>query len=171
MNYHVAMNEVAGRRGGGRRDSRPRGNTRNGGGILGRLPFVIGVDAIIEHAGIARSVRFMARNFHTPIRVADLMVVAGLSRRGFLKSFRKHTGCAPGEWLRRMRIEHAKRLLAGRDVSLVELAAAAGFRKTNSFSVAFKRVTGMAPMKYQQRVQAELAGRARRASRRLALSL
>jgi len=157
MNY-VAIGEATGRRIALWREMRGRAGLCNGSGHVRRPQAIIKPDAAIEHAGIARSVRFMVKHFRRPIRVTDLMVVAGLSRRGFLKSFRKHTGCAPGEVLRLMRIEHAKRLLVERDLTLLELAAAVGFRKTNSFCVAFRSVTGHAPMKYQLLVRADING-------------
>ena len=144
------------------RDTRPRTTLRNGTGLLGSSQAIIRQDAIIEHAGIARSVRFMVRHFHRPINVTDLMVVAGLSRRGFLKSFRKHTGRAPGAVLRLMRIEHAKRLLADHDLAPEEVAVASGFRKTNSFYVTFRNVTGFSPMNYQLQLRAKLNGQGQR---------
>jgi transcriptional regulator GlxA family with amidase domain len=107
----------------------------------------------IKHAGIARSVRFMARHFFTPIRVTDLMMVAGLSRRGFLKSFQKHVGDSPGNLLRRMRIEYSKRLLADGDRTLADVATASGFRKVNSFYVAFRSLAGVAPRKFQRQAR------------------
>jgi transcriptional regulator GlxA family with amidase domain len=166
MNY-FGISEANTRRQGARRGTRPRATVCNGSGLAAQSQAIVKPAAAIEHPGIERSLRHLARRCCTPIRVTDLMEVAGLSRRGLLKSFRKHTGRAPGEVLRRLRIEHAKRLLAGRNLTLVQLAAAVGFRKTNSFSVAFKRVTGLAPMKYQRLMRAGGNGRGGRAKQKV----
>ena len=64
---------------------------------LGELPESVKLDFAIGHARIASSLGFLSKNYRKPIGVTDLMKVAGLSRRGFLKAFRKHTGRTPGE--------------------------------------------------------------------------
>jgi len=153
MNYYDISVTVV-RRKAVLRGERRRADIRSGNIFLGCAQPIIKPDAVIEHAGIARSVRFLARHFHTPIRVPDLVVVAGLSRRGFLKSFRKHTGRTPGEVLRGMRIELAQRLLAEDELTSADVALASGFRKTNSFLVAFKSVTGCSPVEYRTHVRA-----------------
>lgn len=106
-------------------------------------------DVRVQHPGIARSLEFLRLNCCQPISVGDLMTVAGLSRRGFLKAFRKHTGHTPGKLLRHQRIEHAKQLLAECDTEVREIAVRCGFRSANSFGIAFRQVTGMAPTKFQ----------------------
>jgi len=104
----------------------------------------------IPHAGIARCVRFIALNFHRPIKVADLAQLSGLSRRGFIKAFQRHTGNCPGQLLIQLRIELAKRLLTGSEVTLAELALACGFRRMNSFSVTFRQEVGLSPMQFRR---------------------
>lgn len=158
MNYE-ATSDPAGKRSVPWRAMRTQGNSRNGKGYLSQS--IVMPAAAIEHAGIARSVRYMVKHCCKPIRVNDLMAVARLSRRGFLKSFRKHTGRSPGAVLRLMRIEHAKRLLTARNPALAEVAAASGFRKANSFFVAFRSATGLSPMKYQTLARAEGSNRDR----------
>jgi len=111
-----------------------------------------GSDVVAEHPGIARSLDFLRWNCCRPIGVGDLVVVAGLSRRGFLKAFRKHTGHTPGKVLRHLRIEHAKRLLVEGDIAIEDAAERCGFRRTNSFGIAFRQVTGVAPTKFQRQV-------------------
>lgn len=104
----------------------------------------------VRHAGIARSLKFIVKNFDADIRIAGLENVAGLSRRGFLKAFQKHTGRKPGEVLRQLRIEYAKRLLVQYDLPLKELARVSGFKSANTFCVAFRRMTGCSPKKFQR---------------------
>lgn len=108
------------------------------------------LDWIIPHAGVARSLRFLALNFHQPIQVSDLRRPSGLSPRGFIKAFKQHTGFRPGQLLIRLRIDLAKRLLAEHHLSGAELAGACGFRRLNSFVVTFRQETGLAPMQYQR---------------------
>lgn len=98
----------------------------------------------------------MAMNFCRPINVSDLVNVSGLSRRGFHKAFLMHTGLCPGEALRNLRVERAKRLLITQDLNVVDIAFRCGYRSANSFWVSFRQSTGVAPGAFQQ--QAGLRG-------------
>jgi transcriptional regulator GlxA family with amidase domain len=104
-----------------------------------------------KHGGVNRSLAFMAKKFCQPIAVKDLVAISGLSRRGFFKAFEKHVGANPGAVLRHARLEYAKRLLTGQDLKLKAIAQRCGYRRKNTFCVAFQRTTGMAPKQFQRR--------------------
>ena len=108
------------------------------------------VDGPVQHRGVARSLKFMAAHFQTPVQLQDLVVESGMSRRGLIKAFHKHVGRPPAAVLRQMRIEKARHLLVTEDLSLKELAERVGFRSANTFCVAFQRVVGIAPKKFQR---------------------
>jgi transcriptional regulator GlxA family with amidase domain len=97
------------------------------------------------------SIKFLRANWQKPIGVGDLITVSALSRRGFQKSFLKHTGQNPGRALRRLRIERGKALLVATDHDLRVIAQKCGYRRLNSFWVAFRRTTGMSPGRYRLR--------------------
>jgi transcriptional regulator GlxA family with amidase domain len=105
---------------------------------------------VIHHAGVARSMVYISKHWRKPIKVADLVRVARMSRRGFLKAFSKHTGGTPGSRLRAIRLEHARRQLLGSDERLGKIARACGYRSVNSFIIAFKRDIGIAPIRYRE---------------------
>lgn len=153
---HFATSEGTGRKPAAGTGIQPQLRLRRAKRAIHHSREIVKPAAAISHAGVARTVRFMVRHCLRPIRVADLLPVAGLSRTGFLKSFRKHTGRLPGEVLRLLRMDHARRLLVERDLSLADIAAASGFRKTNSFWVSFRNVTGLAPLEYQRRARAKM---------------
>jgi LacI family transcriptional regulator len=97
----------------------------------------------VKHKGVANGLRFIWEHFHEPIRVKDLLNVAGMSRRGLHKAFMENIGRTPGQELQRLRMEKAKRLLADSDQKIEVLASMCGYQSANSFSVAFKNTTGM----------------------------
>jgi transcriptional regulator GlxA family with amidase domain len=117
--------------------------------VFGNLPRLAA-----NHAGIANCLHFMATNCLHPIKLKDLETVAGLSRRGFQKAFRKHAGLSPGQVLRHLRIEHAKRLLVESDMKLDAIAIRCGYRKANTFCIAFRQVMGMPPKQFQRQALA-----------------
>jgi AraC-like DNA-binding protein len=105
---------------------------------------------VTKHGGINKCIDFINKTYCRPIQVNDLMKISGLSRSGLLKAFQKHIGASPGCVLRCVRLENAKRLLTEQDLKLSEIAKHCGFRSMNTFCVAFQRVTGTAPKKFQR---------------------
>ena len=87
---------------------------------------------------------------------AALERASGLSPSRLQALFREVTGFPPLDYLRRLRVEEARRLLADRRLSVKEVAARTGFRDTSHFSKVFRRVDGLAPAHYRD---ALLAGR------------
>ena len=63
--------------------------------------------------------------------------------------FRQHYKCTIGEYVRRLRIEHACREISTSDASLVEIALASGFSDQSHFSKVFKRLAGMTPTEFR----------------------
>jgi LacI family transcriptional regulator len=112
----------------------------------------------VKHKGAANSLRFIWEHFHEPIRVKDLLNVAGMSRRGLHKAFMENIGRTPGQELQRLRMEKAKRLLADSDHKIEVLASMCGYQSANTFSVAFKNATGMTLSRFRKTVARPTAG-------------
>ena len=92
----------------------------------------------------------MRREYRRPWKVEELARMAGLSVPHFFRRFRKATGSSPVDWLRRERINQAKRLLSDSDDSIRDIAAELGFGDPFYFSRDFKKLTGLAPRKYRE---------------------
>jgi transcriptional regulator GlxA family with amidase domain len=107
----------------------------------------------VAHRGIARSLKYLRKHCGKPITVVDLARVSGLSTRGFHNAFIKHVGCSPGRMLRHVRLQRARRLLARSRLNLKSVAARSGYRKPNSFWIAFRKNVGVSPKKFQNRVR------------------
>lgn len=86
-----------------------------------------------------------------PWTVASLAGAAGVSRAVFARRFTERMGEPPMAYLRRWRMGLAAELLAGRDVTLAEVAEQVGYTSEFAFSRAFKRVIGEAPGQWRRR--------------------
>lgn len=104
----------------------------------------------INHAGLARCLRYIWENYQKPVSMDDLARVAALSRAGLFKAFIKQVGRTPGSELLRVRMENAKRLLTQSEMKMDEIAELSGYQNPNSFWIAFKQSTGMSPRGYQK---------------------
>jgi two-component system response regulator YesN len=73
----------------------------------------------------------------------------GMSRSYFSQCYKKFTGMSFGETLRKMRIEHAKELLALSDLSVYEIASRIGFEDDKHFSRVFRERVGLYPTEFR----------------------
>jgi AraC family transcriptional regulator len=82
--------------------------------------------------------------------LGQMAAVARLSPYHFARQFKAATGLPPHQYVIARRIERAKQLLeAGRDLSLAEVAAHAGFSDQSQFSRHFKRLAGLTPRQFR----------------------
>jgi AraC-like DNA-binding protein len=105
---------------------------------------------------VERAIRYI--NQHLPERIAadDLAAATGLSVSQTARLFREQTGHSPMRYLRRARIDRARRLLGDVDLSIKEIAARCGFDDPYHFSRVFHEVDGLPPTLHRE---ALLAGR------------
>jgi AraC-like DNA-binding protein len=98
------------------------------------------------HAVLAR----MRRNVRYAWRVEELAALAGLSVPHFFRRFRKATGTTPLDWLRRERINEAKRRLSQSKEPIRTIAEELGYGDQFYFSRDFKKLAGLSPRHYRR---------------------
>ena len=81
--------------------------------------------------------------------VGKLAEVAGLGQTQFSERFLAETGFTPGDYVRRHRIELAKKRLREGEVSITRLAAELGFSSSQHFATVFKKLEGMRPSEFR----------------------
>lgn len=79
----------------------------------------------------------------------------GISRRRFTQLFRQVTGTSWLAYVRRLRVEHAKRLLAQTDRTVLSIAFECGFEDLSTFYRAFKREVGQSPNQWRSAARGE----------------
>jgi AraC-type DNA-binding domain-containing proteins len=99
---------------------------------------------------LKRAVEFIETHLESPVALADVAGAAGLSCMHFAAQFRAATGVRPHEYLLRRRIARAQTMLATTDVPIVELALTVGFSSQAHFTVVFKRLSGLTPLRWRQ---------------------
>lgn len=77
----------------------------------------------------------------------------GYSSYYFSRMFKELTGITPIDYLRQVRIEQAKQLLAERDMKIAEIASRTGYNNISNFYTNFKKIVGMTPTEYREFVQ------------------
>lgn len=84
-----------------------------------------------------------------PLTLARVAAEVGVHPSRLAHEFRRCYRVTAGEYLRRLRVERAADALAATDLSLSEVAAAAGFYDQSHLTNAFKRATGATPAQYR----------------------
>ncbi len=102
------------------------------------------------HAGgIRRSIDFIQANLHRDVTLAEAAAVANMSKYHFAKSFRQMTGVAPHQYLVKVRVEKARRMLADEKMSVEEIASRVGYADKGHFSAQFLKIVGVSPSRYR----------------------
>ena len=91
------------------------------------------------------------RHYDTPLDLARLAAVAGLSRYHFVRAFRAAYGETPMAHVTRRRIERAQDLLRGANLTVTEVCMLVGYTSLGSFSTRFRQLVGESPTAYRDR--------------------
>lgn len=75
---------------------------------------------------------------------------AGMSRTTFSQTFNRELGMTLPEYVARLRVEKAKRLLSGTTMPITELAMEVGFYDSAHLSHVFRRWAGLSPREYRK---------------------
>jgi AraC family transcriptional regulator len=88
-------------------------------------------------------------HFAEPLSLEFIASSVGVHPVYLAAAFRKHQRCTIGDYVRQLRVEYACRAMLKPEVSLIEIAFAAGFSSQSHFSRTFKQLTGMSPAQYR----------------------
>jgi len=102
-------------------------------------------------AAVLRAEEWIRRHCREEIRFEALASELGMSPRNFIRRFKKATGLAPVDYVQRLRVHAARRMLEDRDTGVQEVCHAVGYGDPSFFRSVFKRHTGHSPAEYKRR--------------------
>jgi AraC family transcriptional regulator len=88
--------------------------------------------------------------FARRLGLSEIAASVGVHPAHLAQVFRRVHGCTIGEYLRLLRVDHARRQLAGSERTLADIAFASGFCDQGHFTRTFKRLTGATPGQYRR---------------------
>jgi len=100
---------------------------------------------------VADALRLIWGQSERDLTVADLERQLPVTRRSLERRFHKALGHTIHEEIIRCRLERARRLLVKTDLSVKEVAAAAGFPNSDNMGRAFRRLEGISPSGYRRK--------------------
>lgn len=103
----------------------------------------------LSPAHLRRIVSYVEETSGRTPSITDLARQCGMGPRRFSTLFRQSTGQTVREWVERLRMDKARRLLAETDLPMKAIAFDLGFASQAVFSMAFRRRAGVPPSTYR----------------------
>jgi AraC-like DNA-binding protein len=107
-------------------------------------------------ARIARVLRHVHSDYSRPLSVEELARKAGMSVAAFHHYFKLVTASTPLQYLKRIRLDHARRMMAHEGYNAGTAARAVGYESASQFSREFKRLFGVTPVEEAEQTRARL---------------
>lgn len=101
---------------------------------------------------LKRVLEFMEANIDETVSLESLAQVADLSVSHFAHQFQRTTNVSPHKYMLQLRIERGKALLGNQRLSILDVALAVGFESQQHFATVFRRINGMSPSAYRQKL-------------------
>lgn len=103
----------------------------------------------IAFGSIYKAVRRIHEAYSSNLKVADLAKLSGLSHSQFVRRFKSVLGASPKDYLLRVRLRNACRLLESGQDTIADIAYQCGFYDQSHFSHTFTKQTGLNPTCYR----------------------
>lgn len=103
-------------------------------------------------------IEYIRRNITAPIHAKELSRMACMSKSVFYRTFTNEFGVPPSKMILAEKIKHAKVLMSSENIKIKEICFALGFSDPNYFSRVFKKLEGITPGEYLNRLQMGLEG-------------
>ncbi len=113
---------------------------------LGRLASGDGIAREQRFAGV---LEYIHRHYTENLSIAELAAAEHLSVSRFREVFRQTFGCAPSEYIIGLRLQYARDLLTGTNLTVTEIAELCGYGDELYFMRLFRKKTGMSARAYR----------------------
>lgn len=103
-----------------------------------------------KHARLASVDQYVRDNLDQKINIGQLAKLANLSQSQLERTFKAVLNMSPIQFVQKMRLEHAIRLLANHKLTVTQVSLNCGYGDHSAFSRQFKQFTGMSPVNFRK---------------------
>ncbi|WP_444998111.1 GlxA family transcriptional regulator [Aliikangiella sp. IMCC44359] len=115
-----------------------------------QIPFMTLVDNVRSKDDvIAKCQDWLQSNLANPITLEDMSNKSAMSKRNFIRRFKKAVGETPVTYLQRLRVEAAKRYLETTNLKLEQILEKVGYEDMGAFRKVFQKYTALTPKAYR----------------------
>jgi transcriptional regulator GlxA family with amidase domain len=93
---------------------------------------------------------FIENNASEKLVISQLADKSAMAERTFIRRFKKATGNTPSEYIQRVRVELAKKMLESDKITIKEVCYETGYEDQSYFRYVFKKYTGLTPADYKK---------------------
>jgi AraC family transcriptional regulator len=104
----------------------------------------------VNRAWLTQAKEYLNAHFFESVSITELATIVSIHPAHLMRCFRREYRCTIGEYIRRLRIEHASRMLISGEDPLSAVSTSAGYSDQSHFIRAFKGATGMTPTAFQR---------------------
>ena len=112
-----------------------------------------------DHAdeAVKKAQDIIEEKFANKLNIDYLADQVAISRRNFVRRFKKATFNTPFEYIQRVKMEAAKKKLETTTQNIAEVMFAVGYNDAKAFRNAFKKHSGLTPIEYREKYNREMA--------------
>ncbi len=118
------------------------------GGVL--LPYEDGGEVPREYSRLQPALAMANERFRESVSVGDLASAAGYSVNQFSRNFQFLFRMTPAQYIRRLRVYEAARLLRNTSKPVGEIALEVGFYDASAFTKVFRKDMGESPLQFRK---------------------
>lgn len=100
---------------------------------------------------IGKVIDYLENDLSEKIYIEDLADMAFMSKRNFMRIFKRAVGLSPIQYLMQVRLQKARRLLRDTNLQISDVSLTCGFTDSNYFIKCFKQSFGTTPYKFRTR--------------------
>jgi AraC-like DNA-binding protein len=101
-------------------------------------------------AVVVAAEHYLRQHSDETLRMSEVARLLGMSRARLFDHFKRGTGMTPNDYLLRVRIEKARKMLVRPATTVTDTAFETGFSSSQYFSTVFRKYTGQTPREYRQ---------------------
>ena len=101
---------------------------------------------------ISFATTYIKNNLTNDLSISHLCETLHVSKNVLYKSFRDNRGCTVTEYINKQRIKQAQKLLRETDTPIYHIAASVGIPNYTYFCRLFKKISGLSPIVYRNKI-------------------
>lgn len=102
---------------------------------------------------VHKAIKYINENYNKDLNMAVVSNYISMNYSLFSQSFKQYTGSNFVDYLKKLRINEAKRLLEETDLRINEVSYKVGYNNEKHFMKIFKNTTGVSPSQYRKNTQ------------------
>jgi YesN/AraC family two-component response regulator len=117
------------------------------------LPGGCPLETEAEASSLGEVLGYIQSHYADELSLALLALRCNLTPSYFSRAFKEKTGTPVFEYINRMRIEKACRLLKRTTMPVIDIALTVGYNNVSFFNRYFRKLNGMSPREYRKHIR------------------